>query len=293
MKVSLLLQAVGLDASSTESRTDVIIIALSAVLLLTGLQWLALRPVEKEAVRCRFQGFTILLYLTATHIRSKAGEPYSRIIVQVDLQGKDVEYAHSSLSSKAVKELNWYATLMFCKLRSKQSDCQSIVSVSIAKHKSAVPFDRAFRILDWKSVAIYRQLFESNFNLQEGDLWLDQACLLQNLICRAYEALAAATRCRALVVFFKDTCILYKGKAETSADPSTSKPGPICQRAMEKEQGNYLANLALYPGEAGLLKLVSSRCLTLLWNAFKAGGHKKQCSAGPEAFVMFTVNFLL
>lgn len=44
-------QAVGLDASSAASRTDVIIIALSATLLLTGLQWIALRPVEKEAVR--------------------------------------------------------------------------------------------------------------------------------------------------------------------------------------------------------------------------------------------------
>jgi len=44
------IQAVGLDASSAASRTDVIIIAASAVLLLTGLQWLALRPTEKEAV---------------------------------------------------------------------------------------------------------------------------------------------------------------------------------------------------------------------------------------------------
>jgi hypothetical protein len=43
-------QAVGLDASSAASRTDVIIIAASAILLLTGLQWLALRPTEKEAV---------------------------------------------------------------------------------------------------------------------------------------------------------------------------------------------------------------------------------------------------
>lgn len=47
---AILVQTVGLDASSVASRTDVVIIALSATLLLTGLQWLALRPVEKEAV---------------------------------------------------------------------------------------------------------------------------------------------------------------------------------------------------------------------------------------------------
>ena len=43
-------QVVGLDASSAESRTDLLIIVLSAVLLLTGLQWLALKPVVKEPV---------------------------------------------------------------------------------------------------------------------------------------------------------------------------------------------------------------------------------------------------
>ena len=32
------------DASSSQSRSDVVVIVLSAVLLLTGLQWLALKP---------------------------------------------------------------------------------------------------------------------------------------------------------------------------------------------------------------------------------------------------------
>ena len=38
------------DASSSQSRTDVLVILLSAVLLLTGLQWLALRPKVKPSV---------------------------------------------------------------------------------------------------------------------------------------------------------------------------------------------------------------------------------------------------
>ena len=38
------------DASSSQSRADVVVILLSAVLTLTGLQWLSLRPVEKEPV---------------------------------------------------------------------------------------------------------------------------------------------------------------------------------------------------------------------------------------------------
>ena len=38
------------DASSWQSRADVLVILLSAVLLLTGLQWLALRPKIKPSV---------------------------------------------------------------------------------------------------------------------------------------------------------------------------------------------------------------------------------------------------
>ena len=40
------------DASSSQSRTDVLVILLSAVLLLTGLQWLALQPKAKPSVSC-------------------------------------------------------------------------------------------------------------------------------------------------------------------------------------------------------------------------------------------------
>lgn len=64
------MQAVGLDASSAASRTDVIIIALSATLLLTGLQWIALRPVEKEAVRSS-QFFTFALPISDPLVRSQ------------------------------------------------------------------------------------------------------------------------------------------------------------------------------------------------------------------------------
>jgi hypothetical protein len=39
------------DASSSQSRTDVLGIGLSAVLLLTGLQWLSLKPREQFPVR--------------------------------------------------------------------------------------------------------------------------------------------------------------------------------------------------------------------------------------------------
>lgn len=42
------------DAGSAQSRVDVLVIALAATLALTGFQWLALAPVEKETVRAPF-----------------------------------------------------------------------------------------------------------------------------------------------------------------------------------------------------------------------------------------------
>lgn len=48
------------DAGSSQSRADVLGILLSAVLLLTGLQWLALKPKTVDAVSSQWPGIPIL-----------------------------------------------------------------------------------------------------------------------------------------------------------------------------------------------------------------------------------------
>ena len=64
------------DASSAQSRADVVAIFMSAVLLLTGLQWAALTP--REAV-------------------------------PVEPDGPEVEYFDNALPEAAVAELKWCA----------------------------------------------------------------------------------------------------------------------------------------------------------------------------------------
>ena len=49
------------SASSAQSRTDVLVIVLSAALLLTGLQWLALKP--KPPVRVELDGAQVSMCL--------------------------------------------------------------------------------------------------------------------------------------------------------------------------------------------------------------------------------------
>ncbi|KAL0032202.1 hypothetical protein WJX77_010710 [Trebouxia sp. C0004] len=126
------------DASSSQSRADVLVILLSAVLLLTGLQWLALRPKVKPSVA---------------------------------LHGDQLEYMKSGLSSKAKQELQW-----------------------------------------------------------------------------AWQSLKDCSTCQAVVILYKSSCVMHMGVARAGHKPEDALLGPICRRAMSSEQGNYLANLALYPG---------------------------------------------
>lgn len=59
--------------------------------------------------------------------------------------------------------------------------------------------------------------------------------------------------------------MFHMGKAQTGAEPAASKYGTICQKALDSGQGNYLANLALYPGLSASLSLLrgplQSKCL--------------------------------
>ena len=65
---------------------------------------------------------------------------------------------------------------------------------------------------------------------------------------RAWDALRTATRCRALVAFHRGRCVMHAGAAAAGMLPGSAAPGPICERALETGNGNYLANLVLYPG---------------------------------------------
>lgn len=128
------------DASSSQSRADVLAIVLSAVLLLTGLQWLALKP---------------------------------RVIEAEQPDGDEVDYEDPGLkpSTSALAEFRW-----------------------------------------------------------------------------ARDAMRSATRCRSLVLIYKGRNLFHYGYILRGRRPGTAAPGDICRQAMANGQGNYLANLVLYPG---------------------------------------------
>ncbi|MEW5310933.1 MAG: hypothetical protein WDW38_002686 [Sanguina aurantia] len=52
-----------------------------------------------------------------------------------------------------------------------------------------------------------------------------------------------AIKAKALV-----TVVLFKGVIQPGVKPTSALPGDICRKAMTSGQGNYLANLVLYPG---------------------------------------------
>ena len=73
-------------------------------------------------------------------------------------------------------------------------------------------------------------------------------CMQCCLRCRAWQSLQDCSTCQAVVVLHNSSCLMHKGFARPGHKPEEALLGPICRRAMASEQGNYLANLALYPG---------------------------------------------
>jgi len=71
---------------------------------------------------------------------------------------------------------------------------------------------------------------------------------LSGLQHRAWRSLKDCSTCQAVVILYKSSCVMHMGAARAGHKPEDALLGPICRRAMSSEQGNYLANLALYPG---------------------------------------------
>ena len=65
---------------------------------------------------------------------------------------------------------------------------------------------------------------------------------------RTWHSLKDCSTCQAVVVLYDSTCLMHMGAARAGHKPEDALLGPICRKAMSSEQGNYLANLALYPG---------------------------------------------
>ena len=64
----------------------------------------------------------------------------------------------------------------------------------------------------------------------------------------AWTSLRSCTRCKSLVVLWQNHNLFHAGFIAKGKRPGGAKMGDLCAAAMSSGQGNYLANLALYPG---------------------------------------------
>ncbi|KAK9816259.1 hypothetical protein WJX74_004736 [Apatococcus lobatus] len=65
----------------------------------------------------------------------------------------------------------------------------------------------------------------------------------------SWDALRKCTRCSSLAVLSRDQCLVLAGAVLPVTEPwRYAKMGSIGTRALSEGRGNYLANLALYPG---------------------------------------------
>ena len=96
------------DASSSQSRTDVLVILLSAVLLLTGLQWIALQPKVKSSVSCTACPAYLFLALVLSQLLLAWGcNSLLGLVLQVQLEGTHLGFMQPGLPQDAQQELQW------------------------------------------------------------------------------------------------------------------------------------------------------------------------------------------
>lgn len=90
------------DASSAQSRADVLVIGLSAVLVLTGLQWVSLKPKPLTAVRALVCGLTMTTFTSEAYIRHHAATVFlgliARLIECLSLRWSQMERLYPSLT---------------------------------------------------------------------------------------------------------------------------------------------------------------------------------------------------
>lgn len=71
-----------------------------------------------------------------------------------------------------------------------------------------------------------------------------------HIIRRIWSSLSSASLCGSLVIFYDSKRVMQAGVGPQRMDPTGPDPrlGEICTSAMSSGKGNYLANMALFPG---------------------------------------------
>lgn len=92
----------------------------------------------------------------------------------------------------------------------------------------------------------------------------------------AWRALRAASRCTSLVVFVDGARVAHlgfaaPGGAEAEGDRAP-RMGPICRKALDTGNGNYLANLALFPGSVEFTEYLPANTQALVVQPLGARG---------------------
>jgi Cofactor assembly of complex C subunit B, CCB2/CCB4 len=65
----------------------------------------------------------------------------------------------------------------------------------------------------------------------------------------AWDALSSCTCCKSLSVMVSGACVFQAGLIPDGAKPGKVVDGAISRRAMSTGKANFLANIALFPGE--------------------------------------------
>lgn len=126
------------------------------------------------------------------------------------------------------------------------STCQFAIcacSIGGAPRRSSLPCRRepsCWPVLRARVVSLALTMFAIKWCFLGTHRWL---------FCRSWDALRTCTRCSSLAVISRQQCLLLAGAVMPGSEPwRHAQLGSIGSRALSEGRGNYLANLALYPG---------------------------------------------
>jgi len=215
------------DASSAQSRADVVVIFMSAVLLLTGLQWAALTA--REALPVEPDGPEVTFYDDALPEAAVAELKWCAAAAWHGMAWHGMAWHGMAWHGMAWHGMAWHwsaaAVIAIMAAEPLHAAISTGIGVLIAHAAGTCDMRMgAYR----PSTATWTPGFYKSALLIPNDMCGSASPNINMILpLRAWSAMRAATRCRALVAFRDGRCIAHAGAARCGLAAGSQTPGPF------------------------------------------------------------------
>ncbi len=106
-----------------------------------------------------------------------------------------------------------------------------------------------------------------------------------------FRSLKEASTCCTLVLFLRGRCIAHMGAAALRCNGAQATAGTMCQSIVGEDKGNYIPNLAVYPGKIEFTYLPST-AQALVLQPLGEAGVMLVCSDTQKGFTKLDLSWI-